>query len=197
MKILNEHQHIPFGPYLSSMRVDSNFCTRLLKEGRTLTKKNNENLAANIEQEYLYDLEKDLWIKEEFNLFINTYIHGFKQFSGNLKFNPTYKLNRLWINFQKAGEYNPVHTHPNCHVSFILFLEIPKEMLEEKQIIQGAPPGHTGFLCGEETYGFLTHRIIKPEAGLLLMFPNNLKHYVSHFNSKVTRISVSGNINFA
>jgi len=196
MKILAEPKHVPFGPYLSQMHVDDDFCTRLLEVGRTLTKKHTQYLAGNIDEEYVFDLKKDSWIEEEFKVAINTWIAGFRQFSGDRKFQPSYKLHPLWINFQKAGEYNPIHTHPNCNLSMILFLEVPKEMLEEKRTTKGAAPGHTGFMYGEDAYGFITHRIIKPEKNVLYMFPSGLRHYVSHFNSKVTRTSVSGNIMF-
>jgi hypothetical protein len=194
--ILDEHQHIPFGPYLARMKATPNFCKRLLELGKTLTQKHTKYLAGNIEHEYVYDLKKHPWIEEELKIYVNTWISGFKQFSGDLNFNPKQELDRLWINFQKVGEYNPVHTHPFSNLSFILFLEIPKEILEEKQIIQGAPPGCTGFLYGETIPGYITHQIIKPEEGVLYMFPSNLRHYVSHFNSKVTRTSVSGNVTF-
>jgi hypothetical protein len=196
MKIIPDHKHIPFGPYVGKMKVDPDFCKRLLELGKTLTKRHNEYLAGNIYHEYVYDLKKHRWLEEEFEICVNTWIAGFRQFSGDVKFDPKYKLHPLWINFQKAGEYNPVHTHPNCNLSFILFLEIPKEMLEEKPTSKGAPPGHTGFLYGEDIYGVITHRIVKPEEGTLYMFPSNLRHYVSHFNSKVTRTSVSGNVTF-
>jgi len=196
MNDLPRHKHIPFGPYLSEMEVDPNFCTRLLEVGKTLTKRFNQHLAGNIYHEYLYDLKKHLWIEEEFKVLINNYIDGYKLFSGNLKFQPTYKLSHLWINFQKSGEYNPIHAHLGCNLSFILFLEIPKEILEEKLTANGIPPGHTGFYYGETTSGCISHQVIRPKAGLLLMFPSTLRHYVQHFNSKVTRISVSGNIGF-
>ena len=196
MKIIANHTHIPFGPYVAKMNADPNFCKRLLRLGKTLTTKHNEHLAGAIEHEYSYDLKKDSWIEEEFKVCVNTWITGFKAFAGDVDFNPKYKLDTLWINFQKAKEYNPVHTHPNCSVSMILFLEIPKEMIEEPQAPRAIPPGYTGFLYGEDVGGFITHRLIKPENNMLYMFPSNLRHYVAHFNSKVTRTSVSGNIKF-
>ena len=194
--IITNHKHIPFGPYVAKMNVDPGFCKRLLEKGKTLTKKHSEYLAGNIQHEYVFDLKKDAWIEEEFNVCVNGWIKNYQQFSGDRNFNPEFKLHPLWINFQKAQEYNPIHSHPNCNLSFILYLQIPKEMLAEKRIATGAAPGHTGFMYGEDAYGFITNRIVRPEEGTLLMFPSGLRHYVSHFNSKVTRVSVSGNITF-
>jgi len=183
MKIRPDHKHIPFGPYLSKMFVDDDFCKRLLKVGKTLA--NTSQCFSPME----FNLKKDPWIEEEFKVGV---------------FQPTYKLKSLWINFQKAGEYIPIHTHHNCDISFILFLEVPKEMLAEKRVTKGLPPGFTGFLYGEDVH---SHRkseqgkiefdlIIKPEENVLYMFPSNLRHCVARFNSKVTRMSVTGNIIF-
>ena len=85
MKIINDHQYIPFGPYVAKMEVDTAFCKRLLEVGKTLTKKHNEYLAANIEHEYLYDLKKHPWIEEEFKIYINTWISGLSFILKSLK----------------------------------------------------------------------------------------------------------------
>jgi len=197
MKILSEPMHIPFGPYVAKMMPDPDFCKRLLELGRTLANKQDEYLAGAIKHQYGYDLKKHSWLGEEFKVCVNTWISGYRHFAGDAGFNPKFKLNLLWINFQKSMEYNPIHTHPNCTLSFILFLEVPKEMLEEKQATRGIPSGFTGFLYGEDYPGIITNRIVKPEEGALLMFPSNIRHYVSHFKSKVTRTTVSGNITFS
>ena len=195
--IITDHKHIPFGPYVAKMTLDPGFCKRLLETGKTLTKSHKEYLAGSIEHEYVFDLNKDKWIEEEFDACIGTWLKGYQQFSGDRSFNPQFKLHPLWINFQKAKEYNPIHSHPGCNLSFVLYLEVPKEMLAEARATTGAAPGHTGFMYGEDAYGFITHRIVKPSEGTLLMFPSNLRHYVSHFDSpNVTRTSVSGNITF-
>tara|TARA_R100001143_G_C3329137_1_gene118568 strand:- start:313 stop:954 length:642 start_codon:yes stop_codon:yes gene_type:complete len=196
MKILY-HEYLPFGPYVAKMEVDLKFCERLLKLGKTLKKKHNAELAGAIEHEYLYDLEKHPWIKEEFKICVNTWITGYKKFSGDPSVEPNFKLDPLWINFQKAEEYNPVHIHPGCHLSFVLYLEVPEEMLKEKVRTRGIPAGYTGLMYGEHSDLFCTivNRVIKPKVGTLVMFPSNLKHFASHFESQgVTRTSVSGNI---
>ena len=196
MNILSEHHHIPFGPYLVKMNVSLDFCKRLLKIGKKLTVSHHPYLAGQIHHEYIYDLGKHPWIEEEFKIYINTWIDGFRQFSESPNFNPKYKLDALWINFQKSKEYNPTHIHTNCNLSFALFLEVPKKILKEKRISKGDPPGYTVFFYGEENFGVKTHQRIRPEVGTLLMFPARLRHHVPHFNSKVTRTTVSGNVRF-
>ena len=198
MKIITNHEYIPFGPYLAKMEIDLKFCKRLLEVGKTLTKKYTAHLAGELEHEYIYDLEKHPWIEEEFKVCVNTWITGWRKFSGISDFDPQIRLDPLWINFQKAGEYNPIHLHPGCNLSFVLFLEIPEEMLKEKSKISGIPPGYLGFMYGENIvlHGSVTHRVIQPKVGTLVMFPSILRHYVSHFTSNVIRTSVSGNISF-
>ena len=194
--IISDHKHIPFGPYVAKMTLDPGFCKRLLAAGKTLTKKHNAYLAGSIEHEYEFDLNKDKWIEEEFDACIRAWLKGYQQFSGDRHFNPEFKLHPLWINFQRAKEYNPIHSHPGCNLSFVLYLTVPEEMLAEKRMTTGAAPGHTGFMYGEDAYGFITHRIVRPVERTILMFPSNLRHYVSHFTSDVTRVSVSGNVTF-
>ena len=196
MKIINDHRYIPFGPYLAEMEVDPEFCRRLLEVGKTLTKKYTAHLAGELEHEYIYDLEKHPWIEEEFKVCVNTWLSGFRQFTGDPNFDAQSKLSHLWINFQKAGEYNPIHLHPGCELSFVLYLEVPEEMLKEKKTSRGIPAGYTAFLYGEHADLHVVNRVVKPKEGTLVMFPSNLKHHASHFNSKVTRTSVSGNIKF-
>jgi len=206
MKIISNHEYISFGPYLAKMDVDLEFCTRLLKLGKTLTKMKQlidpttkqAQDAENMKVAYLYDLEKNPWIEEEVKVWVNTWIGGYKQFSENPNFELKFKLNSLWINVQNAGEYNPVHIHPGSTLSFVLYLEVPEEMLKEKGDTRGISPGYTGFMYGEHSDFFwgVSHRSIRPKVGGLLIFPSNLRHYASHFNSKVIRTSVSGNITF-
>lgn len=196
MNILPEHHHIPFGPYLAKMKVDLDFCKRLLKAGKKSTVSHHASLAGQIQHEYVYDLGKHPWIEEEFKIYINTWIDGFRKFSENPDYDPKYKLTQMWVNFQKSKEYNPIHVHTRCDLSFVLFLTVPQKMLKEKRTSNGDPAGHTVFIYGEDSRGVRTHRIVKPEVGTLLMFPSRLRHHVPHFNSKVTRVTVSGNVSF-
>lgn len=200
MKILKEHQHITFGPYLAQMKMEKDFCKRLLETGKTLTKPYNNQLAGQIEKEFEFDLKKDTWIEKELEIYVNTWIDGYQRFSGDSTFDPLYRLASLWINFQKAGEYNPAHVHTGCNLTFIIYLEVPQVMLDEWKNpgkTRGAPPGCTTFTYGEDQNGMVTQRLIKPRENVILMFPAMVRHSVPHFTSKnVTRISVSGNIVF-
>jgi hypothetical protein len=199
LPILPQHKHHIFGPYLAEMPVDPRYCDRLLKLGKKLKTSYRDSLVGQIEHEYVYPVDKETWIFNGFQIYINTWIDGYRRFSNKPKFNPKYQIMRMWINQMKAKEYNPVHIHTRCDLSFVLFLEVPQKMLNEaKTKITTAPnPGELCFFYGEEGRGVVTERHVTPSVNTLMIFPSDLRHHVVHFNSKVIRTSVSGNIKFA
>jgi hypothetical protein len=196
--VLRQHKYHHFGPYLAEMPVDPNYCTKLLKLGKKLKQSHRKNLAGQIEHEYLYPLEKEPWIFNEFKIYINTWIEGFKKFAHKSKWNPKYELNQIWINRMKAKEYNPIHIHTLCDLSFVLWLEVPQRILNEakKNETNAANPGSICFLYGEDRWSSISEKNFDPIVNTLMIFPADLRHQVMHFNSKVTRTSVAGNIKF-
>jgi hypothetical protein len=108
---------------------------------------------------------------------------------------PEYVLSALWINYQKANEFNPPHDHDG-KLSFVIYCEIPEKLKEENKKYKGRScgPGGIQFLYGEGTRDAITYMSHFPEQGEMFMFPAWLKHWVSPFQSDCTRISVSGNI---
>ena len=72
--VLREHKYHHFGPYLAEMSVDPDYCARLLKLGKKLKQSHRESLAGQIHHEYLYPIEKEPWIAQEFQIYINTWI---------------------------------------------------------------------------------------------------------------------------
>ena len=196
--VLREHKYHHFGPYLAEMPVDPGYCARLLKLGKKLKKSHRSNLAGQIHHEYVYDLQKDPWIFHEFQIYINTWLEGWRRFANKPKFNPKYQLTQMWINRMKAKEYNPIHVHTHCALSFVLWLEVPQRILDEakKNETNAANPGELCFLHGEEAWSFVTEKHFAPRVNTLMIFPATLRHHVMHFNSKVIRTSVAGNIKF-
>jgi len=197
--VLPNHKYHQFGPYLAEMPVNPDYCARLLKLGKKLKNFHGQRLVGQIEHEYLYPLEKEPWIFNEFQIYVNTWIEGWKRFSNRPKFNPKYQLTLMWINRMKAKEYNPVHLHPHCDLSFNLWLEVPQRMLDEtkKKETTAANPGSTNFFYGEERWSVVSERHFTPRVNTLVIFPAILRHQVMHFNSNVIRTSVAGNIKFA
>ena len=196
--VLREHKYHHFGPYLAEMPVDPIYCAKLLKLGKKLKKSHQSKLAGQIYHEYIYPIETESWIFNEFQIYVNTWIEGWKRFSNRPAFNPKYRLGQMWVNRMKAKEYNPIHIHTHCDLSFVLWLEVPKRMLDEakKNETNAANPGATCFVYGEDSGQVVCEKQFTPKVNTLLIFPANLRHSVMHFNSKVIRTSVAGNIKF-
>ena len=97
----------------------------------------------------------------------------------------------------KAGDFNPIHVH-GADYSFVLFVDIPKALQKEQKEFEGtsAKPGTLMFEYTQQArprYA-TTGMAIRPEPGDMYIFPALLQHWVAPFKSKVTRISVSGNL---
>ena len=100
-------------------------------------------------------------------------------------FFPDYlRLRDLWVNYQRPGEFNPVHCH-NGVVSFVIFVDIP----------YGASERQYHRASGNFQ---LEDQILDVDAkwnGTLLMFPSYTQHAVYPYQSTdKERITVAGNI---
>ena len=104
-------------------------------------------------------------------------------------------MSAMWINYQRENEFNPPHDHDG-KLSFVIYLKIPEELKKENASYNGKScgPGGIQFLYGEGPREAVTYMSYFPEELDMFIFPAWLKHWVSPFRSKCTRISVSGNI---
>ena len=97
----------------------------------------------------------------------------------------------------KAGDFNPAHTHGGDY-SFVLFADVPKKLIQEQEKFEGtsAKPGMLMFEFTQQARPrwSTTGVNVKPNPGDFFMFPALLQHWVVPFKSKITRISVSGNM---
>ena len=109
-------------------------------------------------------------------------------------FNGKIKMDSVWVNYMKEGEFNPPHIH-NSDLSCVLYLQIPKDMDQNKKnhIANSEVPGSITFDYGEDLKNNLCSKNFFPEVGDFFIFPGWLKHYVFPFKSKGERISVSAN----
>ena len=102
-----------------------------------------------------------------------------------------------WINYMKAGDFNPPHIHNKGHFSMIIFLQIPETLKKENMKFEGNSqgPGAIEFIYGENRFLNLNAHHFFPQTGNFLMFPASLYHWVYPFKSKGERISISANLN--
>ena len=112
-----------------------------------------------------------------------------------------YFLSRMWVNYQKQCEYNPLHDHTGVY-SFVIWMKIPTKQ-EEQDKISFSSEANTK---KNSTFQILYNNIlgqpttmsyyINPECeGTMFFFPSQLQHQVYPFyNCDEDRISISGNI---
>ena len=112
-----------------------------------------------------------------------------------------YKLNSIWINEMKAGEYNPIHVHMGdlwTGLSSVMIIKLPKNYGKEWARPDKPSNGQLGFAgygggCLAKTD--YTPPNLKP--GDFFLFPYDLRHYVYPFKGKEKRISLAMNVDVA
>ncbi len=163
----------------------------------------NQQLAGHINHEYIL---KDSRLDIE-----NLLIPGIQEYTKNFGF-PVYindilskdvpfELDKLWVNFQKKYEFNPVHFHGGIF-SFVIWIDIPYTKEDEGNIFEKMSDIHK--VNGNFSFvycnilGMIVHENISADnlfEGKGFLFPSMLNHCVyPFFSSDKYRISVSGNI---
>ena len=165
----------------------------------------NKQLIGHISSSNILE-DKDDWF------FTNTILPTIKKFQHD--FTPSthyvphvltksceFVLDRIWVNFQKKHEFNPLHDHSGVY-SFVIWLTIPSDYNKEKElpfvkhaidsianVFEFAYVNSLGKLCTHK------YKLSADDEGTMLFFPAKLFHSVYPFYlSNKTRISVSGNI---
>jgi hypothetical protein len=196
---LIENTFFYWGPYLWKTKVTQHIVDELLIRAKKTNNKHNEFLAGQIDKEYKYNEDDIVWFTQIINPYLNIYInegdYWYKKYIKNRKFN--LKLESLWINFMKNGEFNPEHIH-DSDLSFVIYLQVPEILKQERKQYVGRSggPGSIEFLYGEDLNFFITSHTFFPENKDIFIFPGKLRHMVCPFKSNCERISVSGNLNF-
>lgn len=157
----------------------------------------NHKLAGHLEKEY--SLDYFIPQIEEYILFMfSHYAATYKIVPHLLTANVPFKLNDLWVNFQKKHEFNPPHYHSGI-CSFVIWMQIPYNLSDEDKMFSARTneTSRFGFLY-TNSLGQITNKslsVCKDYEGIMCMFPSNLIHYVNPFyTSDEYRISISGNI---
>ena len=189
-----------WGPLLVETKMDQEFVDLLLEKGSASRKKHldaRKNLAGMIDNEYYYE-DYESWFAPKFNIYVNLYKDALvTKWLPGCNMGNSWNLDRLWINYQKAGEYNPPHNHSG-DLSFVIYLQVPdaikNEYEENKGQRKNSGPGTINFDVGIKSPFAISSFAKFPEEGDILIFPSWVPHFVNDFKSDVERISVSGNI---
>jgi len=197
-KITNvQSTHINWGPYVMKTKVPDYILKKLKTEGIKAKKSYNHALAGHLNNQFLYPENVQKWFYSEIHPIVQAYRSGHCKFHGIEEINVDLWADDLWINYMNPGDFNPLHVHGGDY-SFVIFVDVPKEIKKEAKNFKGTS-GAPGCLMFEYTQQAkprwaTTGTHILPETGDMYMFPALLQHWVAPFKSKVTRVSVSGNI---
>ena len=206
----------PFGPPIYRCEMDNEIIDMLIKEGqRTRNDKDKDHrlkLAGNMKRgtsiQYPAGPDNDVRNKadkaivqkvfEMFEILQNNngpdWPNIQKLMMGQSGGMGALRLQQLWINFQQAGDHNPIHDHGGMF-SFVIYGEIDDEIFtKEVPVTNSQHAGQIVFQYGERiTQLQMNSFAVKPYKGLMFVFPAGLNHYVPAYYKDFERISISGN----
>ena len=93
------------------------------------------------------------------------------------------KLQNWWVNVNKKGDWNLIHTHPNCDLSLVWYLT-------DGDICFDNPNSHNRLEVGDCSIWES-----KNKKGDVVVFPADLKHFVNPNQKDEDRMSLAFNIN--
>ena len=189
-----------WGPFVIETTAEPEFIDILLEKGNESREKNLDHrkaLAGMIDNEYYYE-DYESWFVPKFTPYINLYVDALvSNWLPDRKIGKSWYAKSLWINYQKANEYNSPHNHTG-DLSFVIYLQIPDAIKKEHEMAKGqrnnSGPGAINFDFGVQLPCSVNHVNKFPQVGDIFIFPGWLYHHVHAFKSDVERISVSGNI---
>jgi uncharacterized protein (TIGR02466 family) len=125
-----------------------------------------------------------------------------RRLSPNFDFKSSQLQMEGWINVNPPGAFNTPHTHPSFALSGTYYVSIPPdpvgvspdarsgafEFLDPR--VNAAAIAIAGAAC------FDREVILKPKAGLLMIFPSYLRHWVYPNEEESERVSVAFNIRY-
>ena len=189
-----------WGPFVLETKVEQEFVDILLEKGSECKAQNldyRSKLAGVIDNEYYYE-DYENWFFPRLTPYLDIYMEALtSNWLPNNNISKQWNIKNLWINYQKAKDYNPPHNHFG-DLSFVIYLQVPDEIKKENESMKGfhnnCGPGTIVFDFGLELPFCISRFFKMPEVRDIFIFPAWLVHYVHAFKSDVERISVSGNI---
>lgn len=100
-----------------------------------------------------------------------------------------------WVNVNPPGGYNAPHVHPSSVLSGVYYVSTPMGENPVGGAIEFNVPHPILRMSGMPVMEMLRERIqIRPEPGLLLMFPGTLSHWVHPNDSGEERVTMAFNV---
>jgi len=183
----------PFGPTILKSIMDDNVFKAVTRSVERC-KSGHMVMPDYLAGEFLNGQNKDLFLEQDAPMVLQWIQNKAKDYGKaigdrNLQHvSHELKLPIIWVNYQKKGDFNPVHNHSGF-LSFIMYIKMPNFSNEQKF------SGDINWRYGE------SHQLVKntlnitPKEKEFYMFPSWLDHWVYPFaNSNETRITVAGNL---
>lgn len=202
------HVFAPFGPPVYVGQLDVNILHELQTHVDTVrndeSRDMGERLAGRIIQQYdISDLCSDR-VYAHLHQHLSNMCDGVEKVTGyefgNFDINQC-MVDALWVNIQKANEYNPPHLHDGMW-SFVLYTKNDvsyEEALDnhfDRQKGQSLG-GSLELRYGEMNWMNFAQYQHYPQVGDIIMFPSWLQHCVhSFYKEGAERISIAGNFQF-
>lgn len=141
-----------------------------------------------------FQLKEQNSIQVKFATKIQQYIiDTFQRFGWKVK-DKNIRITQMWAIINKKGDFNLIHTHPNCYLSAAYYVKAPKNcgkfQIENPNIAK-----RYAFPEIEQTNEFNSEVVgIDISDGDLLIFPSYLPHKVGENQSSEDRIVISFNV---
>ena len=97
-----------------------------------------------------------------------------------------------WANVSRAGDYNVPHVHTSTW-SAVYYVSVPSCCAEgsSEGTLELIDPRPAAAMIGMPGRFFATRRTIVPEAGMMVLFPASVMHFVHPFHGAGERISIA------
>ena len=216
--------YFPFGPPIGHAELPKELvndfnkgCDDIVKD-KELSKSVDwsHNLVGQVEQELL--IPQDIinkwgkWFGAQVRLYVSGYFNQLYIPEQNIltadKSTAFLAISKMqidvvaaWYIRSFAGDYNPVHTHSNCHLTCVGYLKVPdlsKERKKKGSSQKYSPGGALEILSsvGVTDSFFENDRFaFTPKVGNWYLFPANIRHAVYPFKCDGERRSFSINMN--
>ena len=160
-------------------------------------------LAGNIHASYLLKDRNDWFFNNTVIPLCDRYGKTFGNMGNAVPtvMNHPYQMVQWWVNYQKQGDFNPLHNHSGIY-SFVIWMKIPYDYKKQNQkdiarnsnspLIGNFNFCYADMLGKNHTYKYF---LSSEYEGTMLFFPSSLNHEVYPFyDCDEERISISGNI---
>ena len=189
--------YVHWGPYVMKTSLPKHIINKLKTEGKKAKESYSHKLAGHLDQQYLYPADVQRWFYDNMTPYIRAYRDGHCKYHNLENLKVELNADDLWVNYMKAGDFNPPHVHNHCTFSSVLYTSVPEILKEERKqykgTLKGGGAGAISFLNGEMVEHSRSMQTVFPEEGDFFMFPSDLTHVVWPFKSDCERISVAAN----